>query len=290
MPTGLQEKAMLQKQKRRYSLVILLLAVSLLSIAPTIALASQQTGTITINATGQATPIDHKETGGAATLSLTGNVRTEGSDPLKISGITGSLQVGGNNYAIIGGQGESNNHGLLQINAMASGGSGKKQQFELVLHGNMQGGNVVFDSHQSKLASMFFLSLSGSANVTLNTFSIVSNSSSSSSSTSSNSTTSSAAPTVTQTVNQTVTETSNNTSTVFSNQTITQPLNVTVTTTLPVNQTITLTETTTLGNSTITQTVTTTVANSTITETTTVANTTITVANTTITVANTTAT
>ena len=276
-------------QKRRYTLAIILLAVSLIAVAPTITRADQQTqnGTITIDATGQATPIDKKASCGQATLSLAGSVHTEGNDQLKINSLTGNLQVGSNAYPISNGQGEANKKGKIEINAKSNGNG--NHNYELTLHGNMQGNSLTFDSKESKLSSLCFLSLSGQANINVNQ----SGSSSSSSSTSESETethSESGAATVTQTVtvtqtlnnnatstvfsNQTVTQTVNNgtTTTAFNNQTvtqtITQPQNVTITTTQFNNHTITVTATSTVANSTITQTTTTTVANTTITVTT----------------------
>ncbi len=313
----------LKTQTPQLTLALTILIVSLLSLQPGLLLAVQrsQQGTISINAAGQATPIDHKATGGSATLSLSGNVQTKGSDPLKITGLTGSLQIGSQNYPVFNGQGEANNKGTIEINAKANGkGNHGNNQYELVLHGSMQGNSLTFSSPQSKFASMFFLSLSGQTSIILNTSSSTSSSSTTSSSSSSSSSSSTAsAPTVTQTVTETTTETVNNvttttlfskatttvsgnvtvtqtvnngtTTTVTNNQTVsetvTQPPNVTVTTTHFNNQTVTITVTSTGANSTITETVTTTATNSTITETTTttIANTTIT-----ITVTNTTAT
>ncbi len=247
-------------QTRKLAFVLILLAVSLLSVQPALILAAHgpQQGTISINATGQATPIDKKSTGGAAKLSLSGNVHQGGEDQLKLRGLTGILHAGSNNYSILDGQGEVNKHGEIEINAKANGNGNHK--YELTLHGMMQGNSVTFDSHESKLSSLFFLSLKGQANITIN-------SSSKSGKEGENGTT------ITQTVTHTI---NNGTNTIFQNQTVTITQG---------NHTITFTVTTTVGNSTITKTMTTTVANTTITisRTVTVANTTITVTNTTTT-------
>ena len=302
-------KAMKQEKfKRSNLLAALLVLVSLYAIAPALTSALQQNGTISINATGQANPIGNKGSGGPASLSLAGNVQTQGNDPMKFNGLFGTLQVPGATYPVSGGSGEMNNKGTFEIQAVANGnGNGNGKKYELVLHGSMQGNNVVFDCPQSKLASQFFLCLTGQVNITTSS-SVVQQFSSSSSSTSSSSTSSESENegTVTQTLTQIITQ--NNTQTVTSNQTatttvfgnqtttetVTMPQNITTTTTEfnqtitttvtePLNQTITATLTTTVANSTITQTTTTTVANVTITETTTtmVANTTITCTNTT---------
>jgi hypothetical protein len=274
---------LLNLQKHRNALTLLLLAVSLVALAPALTTADQpqQAGTIGISATGTATPLNKgKGVFSSATLTLNGTIYAGGDGQLKIQGLTGLLQIGSADYAISGGQGEANNKGVIQINAKANGG----KQYELILHGSLQGSNIMFDSHESKLASLYFLSLSGQSTMNVNT---------SSSSSESNSEGGNAVTTVTETVTQTntgfvthnytttqnVTQTLNNTVTLnntitnteYVNQTTTQtvtvPGNVTVTTTQLLNQTITVTQTQTVANVTITQTVTTTVANTTITTT-----------------------
>lgn len=246
----------------RNTLALVLLAVSLLSLAPTLSLtaASPQTqaGKIGIQATGQATPIG-KGKGKAsspalATLTLNGIVYTESNGQLKLQGLTGSLIIGSTSYTIAGGQGEGSNNGLLQINAMDSGG---KHSEELVLHGSMQGSDVDFTSPQSKLASEYFLSLNGSISISLN---------------SSPTPTPPSQQAVTVTETNTVTSIENSTQTVTQNQTVTEnqtvtlPVNVTQTETTTENQTITetltqpqnvtITVTETGTNSTVTETVT----------------------------------
>lgn len=268
-------------QKRRYLLAIMLLAVSILTVAPSLSRADQQSqnGTIAINASGQGTPIDKKSTCGPATLSLSGSVNSEDNSQFKIKDITGNLQLGSNTFSISNGQGEANKKGTIQINAKSNGHG--DHGYELVLHGNLQGTSVNFDSKESKFSSLCFLSLSGQANINVNSEQSSSNTSEGDGE--DHSSTSAALQTVTQTVTATQTVSNATTKTEFSNHTITEslspPLNVTTTVTQLNNQTITITTTQTVANSTITQTSTTTVANVTITQ-----NATITVANTTITI------
>ena len=271
-------------RKRQLAFAALLLSVSLLALQPGITLADrkqQQQGTISINASGQALPIgngngngkgNHNNSPSSATLSLTGTLFSDGSE-MKIGGISGSLQIGSTTYPFSGGEGEGNNKGQLEIQTKTGGG---QHGMELVLHGNMQGSNVAFTQPQSKLASLFFLSLNGQVSVNL---SIISPSQGGAQTV-----------TVTQTItqNNTVTSTQNVTSiqtvTVNNTQTVTettvtQTNNSTITETVTqpgTNSTITETITQPGTNSTITETITTTVANTTITATTTVANTTIT--------------
>ena len=256
---------MLTTQRRQITLAVLLLSISLLSLQPgfTNADKNQNTGTITIDASGQATPLGKgKGSGfpGAAILTLTGLVHTEGKDELKLGGLTGGLQIGSSNYPITEGKGETNNHGTVEINAKASDGNRK---LELKLHGRIQGGNVFFYQPESKLAPLYWLSLSGQVILSLDA-----------STSSNNSHSGNKFATVTVTVTNTLT-TSNN---VAATQTVTQTRNNTATVTEFNNQTLTVVQTVTGTNSTIYKTVTATVSNITTTQTvtTTVANTTIT--------------
>lgn len=259
--------------KRQTILAALLLTVSLLALQPTLMLADQHNnGSVSINATGQATPIKKNKglSPSIATLDLSGSVESEGEGELKFHDLTGSLQIGGANYVLTDGKGESSDHGEVEIHAKTSDG---KQKLELNLHGDIQGSNVItFESHESKLSSLYFLSLLGQVNLS------TSSSSSGSSSSSANEVTT-VTVTVTQNNNviQTVTQTQNNTVTelVHTNQTVTETVNNTVTETVA-NSTITFNQTITVANTTIT--VTSTAANSTAT---------ITVANTTVTVTTT---
>ena len=264
---------MTRRRLRRFTLAILLFAVSLAAIAPNITRADnqKQTGTINITATGQANPIDKKSSCGPASLNLTGSFRGDGNK-LKINGLTGSLQIGSAGYPVSNGNGEANKKGTIEINGNTNGNG---HHYELKLHGQMNGNNLVFDSHESKLSSLCFLSLSGQAS--MNPFSSTSSQSSHSDNDDDDE------HGTTTTVTETVTVINGTTTTLSNNQTVTQtvtePQNVTVTVTQSSNSTITETVTTTVANSTITQTATITVANTTITQTTTstVANTTTTV-------------
>jgi hypothetical protein len=240
----------MQISRRQIAFATLLIALSILAIQPGITLATQnQQGTVSINVSGQAVPIGNRNGKGKnngsptnAALTLTGNAGFDGNN-LKIGGISGSLQIGATNFPLSGGQGEGNKDGKLEIQTKTNGGKG----MELVLHGSMQGSNVIFTNPQSKLASLYFLSLSGQITINVNT--------------SSNSTTKDEGEGQTATVTQT------NTVTVTQNNTITQNNTVTQTITHPQNVTITITQTGT--NSTLTQTITT-GSNSTTTETVTV--------------------
>jgi len=264
----------MQFSKKQLAVGTLLIAVSILSLQPSTLLAAPNPqGTMSLNASGQAFPIGNGKNRGTqnnAMLTLTGNAGFDGNQ-LRMTGISGLLQIGPASYSLMGGQGEGNKNGELEIQTKSYGGN---DNLELVLHGNFQGNNVVFTQPQSKLASLFFLALSGQITV---------NSSSSTSSSSTGSTSQGQTVTVTQTstvtkqqnatTTQTQTVAGNNTVTKFSNQTttVTQPVTATVTQTVthPQNTTITITVIKTGTNSTITQTITT-VSNSTITQTVTV--------------------
>jgi hypothetical protein len=169
-------------------------------------------------------------------------MRTEGDKEIKLKNLSGDLTIGSTNYAIRDGQGEVNKKGKLEIHGKTSSGDRK---LELILHGTMNDGKVAFDCSQSKLSSLFFLSLKGQATFTTNT------------------TISGTTQSQGQTVTVTVTE----------NRTITE--NVTENHTITETATETITQTGTNSTVTVTETVTTTVANSTLTVTTTVTNATI---------------
>lgn len=109
---------------------------------------------ISINATGQATAIPSTNASNVI-LNLTGTIQSNPGGQLKFSNITGSLRIGDTNYTLVSGQGVENNKGMVEIHAQTSNG------LELILHGNIQGNSVVFMQPQSKLASLYFLSLQG---------------------------------------------------------------------------------------------------------------------------------
>ncbi len=238
-------------QKHRNALALMILTVSLLSLAPTLTSADQQKqgGPIQINATGQATPLNEgKGSASSASLTLTGSAYTEGNGELKIQDLTGHLQIGSVNYTLTNGQGDVNKQGDIEITAKTNGDNHKD---ELNLHGSLQGSNIAFNSRESKLSSLYFLTLAGQASITMNTST---SSSKSHGGDDGNNSTVTITNDVTKTVNNTLTKTD------FRNQTITQTVtalkNATVTTTQFSNQTITTTVTQTAANTTVTKTVT----------------------------------
>jgi len=246
----------------------MLLAVSLLALAPTLTIADaqKQIGTIGINATGQGTSIGKgKGTSSFATLVLKGGAQSDGNGELKLNGLTGFLLIGSVNYTITGGQGDVSNKGKTEINGKTKGGDNKNDKNELVLHGTLQGTNVAFDSHESKLSSLYSLTLTGQANLTVNSTNSKNQQDENDNENEGEASTQTATLTSFVTLNNTVTKTQLNNQTIT--QTVTEPTNITVTTTKSLNQTITVTKTETIANTTITNTVTTTVANTTITTT-----------------------
>lgn len=252
-------------QKRQYGLALVLLTASVCALYPTMTLEKSQNGSavVSIKADGKAFRNQKgkaSSTFSSAALTLYGSVAAKGNGGLELDDLAGSLQIGVANYTIASGSGEVNKKGTIEINAKTTD-AGKK--LELKLHGNTQGDSVTFDSKESKISSLYFLSLNGQAIVTMPT-------------TSTSMTESDdehehdhqyGNSTVTVTQSNTVTETV----TQFQNRTLTVTETSTATDTEPRNQTITETVTQTIteppstATVTLTETVTSTIANSTIT-------------------------
>ena len=271
-------------KKRQFGLALVLLTASVLALYPSMTLEKPQQGSavVSIKADGQAFPIGKGKNNpssafSSATLTLYGSVGLEGDGKLKLDDLAGSLQIGLSNYTITSGKGEANKKGKIEINAKTSD-AGKN--LELILHGSTDGDAIVFDRKESKLSSLYFLSLKGQAIVTMPT-------TSTSSTESDDDDERPATVTVTQTntVTETATQTQNYTvtATETNNQTLTETVTQTVTAPAT-NSTITVTEITTqtvtepVANSTatVTETATSTIVDYTTTATITVANTTLT--------------
>jgi len=261
MPTETMQKK-IALQKRQLAIALLLLAVSIFALQPNITLADQQKahGTISINATGQAFGIGkNKGQTSPAILNLAGLAQAEGNSHTTINGLSGALLIGSTNYTFSNGHGETDNHGSTEIQARTNGDNNK---LELDLNGHMQGnGSIVFTQPQSKLSSLYFLSLSGQVTINLQSISTTRTSKSYTHTEHEHGNQTTVTVTQNQTVFATVTQTQNNT------QTVTQVNNQTVTVTQDNNQTIIETITQSGTNSTITVTATTTVANVTVTTT-----------------------
>ena len=256
--------------KRQFGLALVLLTASVLALYPTMTLEKPQQGSavVSIKADGQAfqnVKNKPKSTFSSAALTLYGSVQMKGDGELKLDDLAGSLQIGLANYTITSGNGVVNKKGKIEINAKTSD-AGKK--LELILNGRTDGNSVIFNSKESKLSSLYFLSLNGKAIVTMPP---TSTSTSEGDDDDENHTvTVTQTNTITETATQiqnytmTVTETNNQTLTEIVTQTVTEPgTNSTITLTETVTQTVTAPVTN--STVTVTETVTSTIANSTIT-------------------------
>jgi hypothetical protein len=260
-------------QKRQFGLALVLMTASVLALYPTMTLENpqQNSAVVSIKANGQAfqnVKGKPSSTFSSAALTLYGSVRAFGNGTLQLDDLAGSLQIGLANYTVTSGDGGVNKKSKIEINARTSD-AGKK--LELILRGSTQNNTVVFDPKESKLSSLYFLSLNGQAIVTMPTTSTSRTKSDNDNYDHHKNT----KVTVTQnnTVTETVTQTQNNTMslTETSTATVIEP-NQTVTETV----TQTMTEPASTSTVTVTETVTSTIANSTITVTETGANTTLT--------------
>lgn len=143
------------------ALVLLLICASVLALQstiPTFVQAKQglTQSLVTISVCGQAFSMEN-QSAASVRLILTGISQDDGNN-LKIDGLDGILQIGSTNYTISTGQGELHETGTIGIRADVSD---KNRNMELLLLGSNQNGNLVFDVPQSKLASQYFLYLSG---------------------------------------------------------------------------------------------------------------------------------
>jgi hypothetical protein len=248
-------------QKRQFGLALLLMTASVLALYPTMTLETpqQKSAVVSIKANGQAfLNVKGKPSGNfsAAALTLYGSVRSDCIGGLELGDFAGSLQIGLANYTVTNGEGGFNKKNNIDINAKA-GGAGKK--LDLILHGTTQNNTVVFDPKGSRLSSLYFLSLKGTANVTMPTTSTCTTESEHilhKNITARLGHNNTVTETVTQTLNQTVTATETSTTTVTEQPiTVTENVTVTQTTTEPAStSTVTVTETvtSTIANSTIT--------------------------------------
>jgi hypothetical protein len=290
MPTGAEE---LKTPLTQQYFAVLFVTIIILSLAPALAHADQQSQpeTISLNMTGQATAMA-SGLSGASTLNLTADAYENSSQWLIIQNATGSLQIGSTIFQITGGEGSVSKFGAVAI--LADTNSEKDQ---LILHGTMNGQTLTFDSPQSQLASTSYLSLSGTINEntgpignfsanpanTDENFTFLTTGLRNDTQTANSTATSAVQPQNTtngQSVNMTsTTHASSTLSTTLNNSTgstippsgnaapssgTQAPANITVTRTQYLNQTISVTQT--VANVTISYTVTSTVANTTITQ------------------------
>ena len=156
MPRG--EEEMKTSLAHRY-FAALLVSIAIISMAPTLAHADQQSQpqTITLDLTGEATAFGNGLSG-ASTLNLTANDYKNSNQWLMIQNVTGSLHIGSAAFQITSGQGSVSKFGAVAI--FAETNPGKDQ---LTLIGTMAGQTFTFTSPQSQLASTSYLSLSGTA-------------------------------------------------------------------------------------------------------------------------------
>jgi hypothetical protein len=127
----------------------------------------QDSAVVSIKADGQAFPKAKNKPSSAfssTTLTLCGSVQMKRRGGLKLDDLAGSLQIGLSNYVITSGAGEVKQKGKIKINAETSGANKK---LDLILRGNTQGDIVAFTRKDSKLSSLYFLSLKGEANVAM---------------------------------------------------------------------------------------------------------------------------
>jgi len=134
----------------------LLLAISILSLTPTLVRATQQNPSypVTINATGQATAVGPGPSG-ATSLKLAAIAYKNTDNWLIIQNTTGTLTISSTPYQLTGGQGSVNQYGDIAI--FADTDSGRAQ---LILHGTSNGNAISF-TPPSELASIAYLSLTG---------------------------------------------------------------------------------------------------------------------------------
>jgi len=135
---------------------VMLFAVSLLVIAPSMTHVVAQSGMVTITASGSASPTGTNETAlTSARVYLTG-WGSDDNGTISLSIITGVLQIGPTFYSVVSGQGQAS-PGSIQLSMQASGAiSGP-----LTLQGTLQGDNVAFSAGQSTFASQYALLLYG---------------------------------------------------------------------------------------------------------------------------------
>ena len=152
----------------------MLLSASVLALYPTITLEKPQRGSALVSVKADGKAFQNRKgkassTFSSATLTLYGSIQLKGDGALELDDLAGSLQIGLANYTITSGKGEVNKKGTIEINAKTSD-AGKT--LELKLHGSNQSDSVTFDSRESKLSSLYFLSLTGKAIVTMPTRSL----------------------------------------------------------------------------------------------------------------------
>ena len=160
-------------ERRQFGLPLVLLTASVRALYPSMALekSQQRYAVLSIKADGQAFHIGKSRNKpstifSSTTLALCGSVYLGGNGALKLDDLVGSLQIGVSNYTITSGSGKANKKGKIEINAKTTD-AGKA--LELILYGSTDGDAVVFGRKESRLSSLYFLSLKGQAVITMPT-------------------------------------------------------------------------------------------------------------------------
>ena len=150
----------LNTETRNLTLAVLLAAVAIIAIQPSLVHATSQR--VLITARGSATPTKNSLVSPSANLYLKGIVNLNGGD-LQLSQMTGILQIGPVFYTVIGGQGSTNNQtSTLQLNLQVGG----SHPGSLVLQGTYEypagtGYVLLFTPQQSNLEGQYSLWLYG---------------------------------------------------------------------------------------------------------------------------------
>lgn len=158
-------------QRRQFGLPLVLLTSSAHALYPSMTLekSKQRYAVVSIKADGQAfhfgkCKIKPGKAFSSTTLIMYGSIHLGGNGALKLDDLVGCLQIGPSDYTITSGRGDANKKGKIEINAKTTD-AGKA--LELILHGSTDGDAVVFDRKESRLSSLYLLSLKGQAVITM---------------------------------------------------------------------------------------------------------------------------
>ena len=155
--------AILNMETRKLAVVALLVAVSLFAIQPSLVHAASQPGQVTITARGSATPAVNSLGTSSANIYLVGasSVSVLNGGDIQFTQLSGILQIGPVFYPVVGGQGQSNEATVLQLNLQVGGNN----PGSLVLQGKTtvsgEGYAVLFVPQQSNFENQYSLWLYG---------------------------------------------------------------------------------------------------------------------------------
>ena len=149
----------LNTEARKLTVAALLVAVSILTIQPSLARA-QAPQSVTITARGSATSSANTSATGwsSAYLYLIGTANVNGGD-IQFTGMTGIFQIGPLFFTVVGGHGQTNNQTTMQLNLQVSGGGSLVLQGKVAVSG--EGYSVLFTPQQSNLESQYSIWLYG---------------------------------------------------------------------------------------------------------------------------------